>query len=69
MEINTTVSSQNVNDVMKMIDKQYPPQLEQDEKIKIAIAFGQALSNHKLQESIEYYEFLKQFEEHIPKLI
>jgi len=56
MKIKTTVSKQNVNDVMKMIDKQYPPQLEQEEKIKVAIAFGQAMINNKEEDYYKSYD-------------
>ncbi len=66
MKIETTISSQNINDLIKMIDKQYPPQLEQEEKIKIAIAFGQALSNNKEE---DYYKFIKEFEKNIERLL
>lgn len=61
MNSKTTVSNQQVNDVIKIIDKQYP-QLEHIEKIKVAIAFGQTLEKNK---DFDYYEIKKLFENDI----
>lgn len=66
MKIETTITNQNTNDINKMIAKHY---ISDSDKIKVAAAFGQALSKQEFQEPTEYYEFLKHFEKHISKLI
>jgi len=64
--IKTTVTNQYVNDVKKVLNKN---DYTLEEKIKISIAFGEALSNKNFKEDNEYYQFIKEFEKHIENLV
>jgi predicted transcriptional regulator len=60
--IKTGITTQNVNDVIKMLIKD---DYTQEERIKISIAFGAALAKQNFKEETEYYQFVKDFEEYI----
>lgn len=64
--IKTGITSQNVNDVIKLLKKD---DYLEEQKIKIAIAFGSALAKQNFKEETEYYQFVKDFEKYISNLV
>lgn len=60
--IKTGITTQNVNDVIKLLSKD---DYTQEERIKISIAFGAALAKQNFKEETEYYQFVKDFEDYI----
>ena len=64
--IKTAVTSQNVNDVEKILKKD---NYTAEQRIKISIAFGAALAKQNFKEETEYYQFVKDFEKYISNLV
>ncbi len=65
-EIKTTITNQNINDVKKLFKLE---DFSQDEKIKIAIAFGSSLAKQDFATQDEYYIFLDKFKEYLSRLV
>jgi len=64
--IKTGITSQNVNDVEKLLKKY---DYTAGQRIKISIAFGAALAKQNFKEETEYYQFVKDFEKYISNLV
>ncbi len=65
-EIKTTITNQNINDVKKLFKLEV---FSQDQKIKIAIAFGASLAKQNFAREDEYYIFLDKFKKYLSRLV